>query len=67
LLVVRVQMASLLLMTWWGIMAGGSQQVGQDTDRQCAMPSTDPGARWVALGLQHTGFGTWRILWSQPA
>jgi pimeloyl-ACP methyl ester carboxylesterase len=49
------------------IEAGGSQQVNQNTQRLCALPSTDPGANWVALGLQHTGFRTWQILWSQSA
>lgn len=47
--------------------SGGSQQVNQNTQRLCALPSTDPGANWVALGLQRTGFRTWQILWSQSA
>ena len=47
--------------------SGGPQQVNQNTQRLCALPSADPGASWIALGLYHTGFRTWQILWSRPA
>lgn len=47
--------------------AGGPAQVNPDTERLCALPSTDPGANWVALGMRHTGFRTWQILWSKTA
>lgn len=46
---------------------GGPDQVNQDTDRLCAFPSTDPGAQWVALGMQSTGWRSWRVLWAQSA
>ena len=47
--------------------AGGPAQVNPDTDRLCALASTDPGATWVALGMRRTGFRTWQILWSETA
>ena len=47
------------------VTSGGPDQVSQDTDRLCAFPSTDPGASWVALGLQQTGWRSWRVLWAQ--
>src|SRR5215475_5138589 len=47
--------------------AGGPAQVNPNTERLCALPSTDPAASWVALGMRHTGFRTWQILWSQTA
>jgi len=46
---------------------GGPAEVNPDTNRLCALPSSDPGANWVALGMRHTGFRTWQILWSQTA
>jgi hypothetical protein len=42
-----------------------SSQVNPDTERICAFSSTDPGASWVALGMQRTGWRTWRVLWAQ--
>jgi pimeloyl-ACP methyl ester carboxylesterase len=47
--------------------SGGPAQVNPGTDRLCALPSTDPGANWIALGMRHTGFRTWQILWSDTA
>lgn len=49
------------------IEAGGQDQVDQNTDRLCAFPSTDPGAGWVALGMRHTGWRTWQVLWARTA
>ena len=49
------------------IESGGSAEVNPETDRLCALPSSDPGANWVALGMRHTGFRTWEILWSHTA
>lgn len=49
------------------IEAGGPDQVDQNTDRLCAFPSTDPGAGWVALGMRHTGWRTWQVLWARTA
>lgn len=46
---------------------GGPDQVNQNTDRLCAFPSTDPGAQWVALGMQRTGWRTWQVLWAKSA
>lgn len=46
---------------------GGSDQVNPETERLCAFPSTDPGADWIALGMEHTGWRTWRVLWAQSA
>jgi hypothetical protein len=42
---------------------GGPKQV----NRMCVLPSTNSGARWIALGMRHTGFRTWQILWSKTA
>lgn len=47
--------------------SGGPSEVNPDTDRLCALPSSDPGANWVALGMRHTGFRTWKVLWSRAA
>jgi hypothetical protein len=44
---------------------GGPKQVKPSPDRLCALASTDPGAMWVALGMRHTGFRTWKVLWSK--
>jgi len=49
------------------ITAGGPAQVNENTERLCALPSNDPGAHWIALGMRHTGFRTWQILWSHTA
>jgi hypothetical protein len=46
---------------------GGPAEVSPRPDRLCALPSADPGANWVALGMRHTGFRTWQILWSHTA
>lgn len=46
---------------------GGPEQVDPGTDRFCALPTTKPGAQWIVLGLQHTAFGKWRILWIRTA
>jgi hypothetical protein len=46
---------------------GGPDQVSQDTDRLCAFPSTDPAGSWVALGMRHTGWRTWQVLWARTA
>lgn len=46
---------------------GGPDQVNQATERLCAFPSTDPGAAWVALGMQRTGWRTWQVLWARSA
>ncbi len=46
---------------------GGPAQVNPSPDRLCAVPSTDPGANWIAFGLRHTGYRTWQILWSDTA
>jgi serine/threonine-protein kinase len=49
------------------ITQGGSGQVSQGTERLCAFPSTDPGASWVALGMEKTGWRTWQVLWARSA
>jgi len=42
---------------------GGPSQVSTDTQRVCALHSSDPGAQWVVLGMRHTGFKKWQVLW----
>jgi hypothetical protein len=46
---------------------GGPDQVSPEAERLCAFPSTDPGASWIALGMQRTGWRTWQVLWAQSA
>ena len=46
---------------------GELKQISPTPDRLCTLRSTDPGARWIALGMRHTGFRTWQILWSKVA
>jgi tRNA A-37 threonylcarbamoyl transferase component Bud32 len=46
---------------------GGPGQVSQGTERLCAFPSTGPGASWVALGMEKTGWRTWQVLWARSA
>jgi pimeloyl-ACP methyl ester carboxylesterase len=46
---------------------GGPDQVSPETERLCAFPSTDPGAGWIALGMQRTGWRTWQVLWAHSA
>ena len=43
------------------------QTLSQGTERLCAFPSTDPGASWVALGMEKTGWRTWQVLWARSA
>lgn len=45
--------------------AGGPKQVNPETDRLCTLSTGDSGVRWIALGMRHTGFRTWRVLWSK--
>lgn len=45
--------------------SGGPGEISPHPERVCALPSTDPGASWVALGLHHTGFRTWQVVWSE--
>jgi pimeloyl-ACP methyl ester carboxylesterase len=49
------------------VAAGGPEEVSPIPERLCAFPSTDPGASWVALGMRHTGFRTWQVLWADTA
>jgi serine/threonine-protein kinase len=49
------------------ITQGGPGQVSQATERLCAFPSTDPGASWVALGMEKTGWRTWQVMWARSA
>jgi hypothetical protein len=46
---------------------GGPDLVSPETERLCAFPSTDPGAGWIALGMQRTRWRTWQVLWAQSA
>jgi hypothetical protein len=45
------------------ISQGSSTQVMPEPDRICALASSGPGASWVVLGMRHTGFRRWQIVW----
>jgi WD40 repeat protein len=42
---------------------GGPSEVIPAPDRLCALPSSDPGTAWIVLGMQHTGFRKWQVVW----
>jgi WD40 repeat protein len=43
--------------------AGGTSQVSPAPDRVCVLPSSNPGAEWIVLGMRHSGFRKWQVLW----
>jgi hypothetical protein len=43
--------------------SGGQSEVDPDTGRLCAVPTTIAGASWIALGMRHTGYRAWQVLW----
>jgi hypothetical protein len=37
------------------------------TDRLCALSTANSSARWITLGMRHTGFRAWQIFWVSTA
>ncbi|MGB6455889.1 MAG: hypothetical protein WBH47_15555 [Streptosporangiaceae bacterium] len=48
-----------------GVDAAGPDHLDPDASRLCALAIAKPGGHWLAFGLQHLGFRSWLVVWSQ--